>query len=41
MAREHNPYSSDATDEEWNFCVPCLALMNEAAPQSMRVHQSA
>ncbi|MDB6171600.1 MAG: transposase [Chthoniobacteraceae bacterium] len=26
-------YQSDVTDEEWEFCVPYLTLMNEEAPQ--------
>ena len=34
------PYSSDVSDEEWNFAatspplpLPCLALIDERAPQ--------
>ena len=31
MARK--PYPSDVTDDEWDFVVPYLTLMNEDAPQ--------
>ena len=27
------PYPSDVSDEEWNFVAPCLALIDEQAPQ--------
>ena len=33
MTNERQPYPSDVTDEEWNFCAPYLILMQEDAPQ--------
>ena len=31
MTRKSCP--SDVSDEEWNFVAPCLALIDEQAPQ--------
>ena len=31
--RRTKSYPSDVSDEEWEFCLPYLCLMNEAAPQ--------
>lgn len=33
MPRKHEPYPSDCSDEEWDFCAPYLTLMDERAPQ--------
>jgi len=33
MTHERKPYPSDATEDEWNFCVSYLTLMTEDAPQ--------
>ena len=33
MATVRKTYPSDVSDEEWEFCVPYLTLMNEQAPQ--------
>jgi len=30
---DYGTYPNDVTDEEWEFCLPYLALINEAAPQ--------
>jgi transposase len=30
-----NPYPTDVTDEEWEYCAPYLVLMKEDAPQRM------
>ena len=32
-AMNRKPYSSDVSDEEWNFVAPYLALIDEQAPQ--------
>ena len=33
MGNKPRSYPSDVSDEEWAFCAPSLALMNEQAPQ--------
>lgn len=33
MPRKYEPYPSDVSDEEWEFCVGYLTLMDEDAPQ--------
>jgi len=33
MNQQRKSYPSDVSDEEWNFCVSYLTLMDEAAPQ--------
>lgn len=33
MSTRRTGYPSDVSDEEWEFCVPYLTLMNEQAPQ--------
>lgn len=33
MNQARKSYPSDVSDEEWNFCVSYLTLMNETAPQ--------
>ncbi len=33
MPRKYEPYPSDVSDEEWEFCVLYLTLMDEEAPQ--------
>jgi transposase len=33
MPRKYEPYPSDVSDEEWEFCAPYLTLMEEEAPQ--------
>lgn len=33
MSTARQPYSSDVTDEEWEFCAPYLTLLSEDAPQ--------
>jgi transposase len=33
MPAIRQPYSSDVTDAEWEFCAPYLTLMIESAPQ--------
>lgn len=33
MPRKYEPYPSDVSDEEWEFCVGYLTLMEEEAPQ--------
>ena len=33
MANKPRSYPSDVSDEEWDFCLPYLTLMNEQAPQ--------
>lgn len=33
MPRKFEPYPSDVSDEEWEFCAPYLTLMTEEAPQ--------
>lgn len=33
MPRKYEPYPSDVSDEEWEFCVGYLTLMDEEAPQ--------
>jgi len=38
MNKERTGYTSDVSDEEWEFCAPYLELMDEDAPQ--RKHSS-
>jgi transposase len=33
MPKKPEPYPSDVSDEEWEFCAPYLTLMTEEAPQ--------
>ena len=33
MCKQRTGYPSDVSDEEWEFCIPYLRLMNERAPQ--------
>ena len=33
MPRKFEPYPSDVSDEEWEFCAPYVTLMMEEAPQ--------
>lgn len=33
MATKRQPYPSDVSDQEWEFCAPYLTLMKEEAPQ--------